>query len=431
MIITVVLNALWQGGLIVGFTAVLLQFLSPRSPATRYAAWFAALVAICAMPVATATSHWGAALLAALQHHARTNAGIFSLVPLRAASSVTRGALYFFDALYTTQAFAVIAALWFAGAAAGLLRLAVSLHRIAAIRRDAVPFSHADGVPIFVSDGLAIPIAAGIFSPAIVLPAQLAQNLTNDQLVCTIEHELAHLRRGDVATNLVQRIMEALLFWNPWVHVAGRRLVCERECACDDLAAMRIGDSADYASCLAALGRLITSPPSPLLTPSAFGSRHALVNRIERLMADRTRNDSSLNYVALGAVTMLLTAMTLVLQALIPAPLGASPLGVPTNATVIATNGACKTPNAEPAAIDPAAPDLPKSQMPPHEVSAVVAVTVDTNGRATAARVYHSSGYPNVDHAVVIAAEKSKYSPKLVNCAPVQSTYLFKANFAP
>jgi hypothetical protein len=36
-----------------------------------------------------------------------------------------------------------------------------------------------------------------------------------------------------------------------------------------------------------------------------------------------------------------------------------------------------------------------------------------------------------VDHAVVVAAEKSTYSPETVNCTPVQSTYLFRADFAP
>lgn len=420
MILTVLLNGLWQGALIVGGTALVLQVFAPRSAATRYAAWFCALVAILAMPVLTATMHWGASLAATIPHHEGANRGIFSLVALRAEAPVENA-----------HAFWAIAAVWFAGAGFGLLRLVVSLCRIAAIRRAASPFSQADGFSVFVSDGLTIPIAAGLVSPAILLPRELASKLTKDELACTIEHELAHLRRGDVATNLLQRIMEALLFWNPWVYVVGRKLVRERECACDDWAASRIGETADYASCLATLARLISAVPTPLLTPSVFGSRHALVNRIERLTADRRHDDSSLNYIAIGAVAMLLTAMTLALQALVPAPLDAAPLGGLAPATTIAGGAACKTPNAEPNAIDPAAPDLPKSEMPPREVSAVVVVTVGTNGKAVATRVYRSSGYPNVDLAVVTAAQKSTYSPKYVNCTPVQSTYLFRANFAP
>lgn len=431
MILTILLNGLWQGALVAAGTAALLQLLSPRSAATRYAAWFCALIAILVMPILTATSRWGAALAAAMPHAARSNAGIFSLVPLRAVSPVTNGPLHMLAQLYHPPALYVIALLWFAGAVIGLLRLAMSLHRIAAIRRTATPLSQTDGVPVLASSGLTIPIAAGIFSPAIVLPSELAGNLTREQLACTMEHELAHLRRGDVTTNLIARVIEALLFWNPWVYFIGRKLVCERECACDDRAASRIGETADYASCLATLARLITTAPTPLLTPSAFGSRNALVNRIERLTAGRSQNDSSLNYIALGATTMLLIAMTLALQALVPARLDAAPLGESASAATVAASTACQTPNAEPKAVNPAAPDLPKSEMPSQKVSAIVAVTVGTNGKAMATRVYHSSGYPKVDGAVVAAAQKSTYSPKLVDCTPVQSTYLFRADFAP
>jgi len=375
----------------------------------------------------------GAAIVAAMRHHARSNGGVFSLVPLHAVSSVASGPML--SALYSTHALTAIAALWSAGVAIVLLRLVVSLRRIALIRRTAMPFTEADGVPVLVSNGLTIPIAAGIFSPAIVLPSTLAHNLTQDQLACTIEHELAHIRRGDVATNFIQRIIEALLFWNPWAYLVGRKLICERECACDDWAASRMGETADYASCLAALARLITAAPIPLLTPSAFGSRNALVDRIERLTSGYSRNDSSFNYIAVGAVTMLLIALMLALQVLIPAPLDAAafyaPAGTEASAGSATATTACANPNVPPTTVSAAAPDLPKSEMPSHKVSAIVAVTVATDGKPVATRIYRSSGYPKVDDAVVIAAKKSTYSPKLINCAPLQSTYLFKADFAP
>lgn len=420
MILTVLVNGVWQGALVIGGTALLLQALAPRNAATRYAAWFCALIAILAMPVLTATMHWGASLVATMQHHARSNPGVFSLVALRAEAPVE-----------DSHALWAIASVWSAGALFGFLRLAVSFHRIAAIRRLAAPFSEADGIAVLVSDDLTIPIATGIVSPAIVLPRELAHKLTKEELTCTIEHELAHVRRGDVATNFLQRVIEALLFWNPWVYAVGRKLVRERECACDDWAASRVGETADYASCLATLARLIAAAPTPLLTPSVFGARHALVNRIERLTSDRPHEDSSLNYIAIGAVTMLLFAMTLLLQVLVPAPLDAAALAAPAGTMTQSGPKACANPDVDATAVNPAMPALPKSEVPPHKVSAIIAVTVSIDGKPTAARVYRSSGYPNVDRAVVAAAQKSTYSPKLVNCTPVQSTYLFKADFAP
>jgi TonB family protein len=430
MIVTVFMNGLWQGALVVALVTLVLRLVPRRNATTRYAAWFLALLAVVAVPVATAASHLGAQLLATMQHRGTVATGAFSFVPIGALAHAARSWLDWPRVLGSSTLLAAVGILWIAGGAIGLVRLGVSLASIARIRRRAMELTHIDGVPILTSTELTIPIATGMISPAIVLPRALAQTLNERDLRCTIEHELAHLRRGDVYGNAIQRVAEATLFWNPWIHVVGRRLVAEREAACDDWAVRRIGESAEYASCLAALARRIDAAPAPLLTPSALGSRNALVARIERLMGDHSPDDSSLNYVALGAVTMLFALMTLTLQALLPAPADATSLQPARGGAIVAAT-ACKNPNADPVPIDPAEPDLPKSQFPAHKVSAVVVVTIAPSGKAIAAHVYRSSGDANVDRAVLAAAEKSTYSPKLVNCVPVQGTYLFKAEFAP
>ena len=87
----------------------------------------------------------------------------------------------------------------------------------------------------------------GLLAATLVLPAALVPTLCATDLRCTLEHELAHVRRCDVATNALARIAEALFFWNPWVYLAGRRLTVEREAACDDVAVERLGREADYA----------------------------------------------------------------------------------------------------------------------------------------------------------------------------------------
>ncbi len=429
MIVTLLSNALWQGALVVAITALVLALVPLRDAATRYVAWLLALLAVMAIPVATATSHLGAQLLAAIPHQS-ARAGIFSLTPVGALANDATAWLARPHAIANSAAVA-IAALWIAGAALGLGRLAVSFVRIARIRRCAAPFSQVEGIPVLVSSELTIPIATGITSPAVIVPSAFARELSEHDLRCTIEHELAHVRRGDVALNAVQRIVEATLFWNPWVHVVGCQLVREREAACDDWAVRRIGEADEYALTLAALAQRITATSAFLLTPSAFGSRNALVARIERLMADQSRSGSSLNYVALGVVTVLFAVMTLALQALLPAPANASPLQATEGLAVVAATGACTKPNVDPMPIDAVAPDLPKSQWPARKVSAIVLVTIAPNGKATAARVFQSSGNANVDRAVVTAAEKSTYSPKVVNCVPVAGSYLFRADFTP
>lgn len=431
MIVTLVINSLWQGALVVGISALVLGLVPQRNATTRYAVWFLALLALVAIPLATTASHFGAQLVPLFAHRRAAANASFALVPIGALAIGTGKWLAWAPALGSSGILPAIGALWSAGAALGLLRLVMSFVRISRVRRCATALFFVDGVPILASDELSVPIATGITAPVIVLPSLLAETLSETDLRCTIEHELAHIRRGDVAGNAMQRIAESILFWNPWIHVVGRRLVAEREGACDDWAVRRIGESAEYAACLATLARRIIRAAPPLLTPSAFGSRNALVARIERLMGDHSPDDSSINYFALGALTVLFAIMTLALQALLPAAAGATPLQPTAATSIVAADGACKNPNAGPTASNAVAPNLPKSQWPQENVSAIVLVTVSASGKATAARVSRSSGYANVDRAVLTAAEKSAYSPKLVNCIPSAGSYLFKAQFSP
>lgn len=429
MMVTFIVNELWQGTLIVGITTLALRLVSPRNATTRYAAWLLALLALVAVPMATASWHLGAQLLAALPHATSDRRAHFALVAIGNLSN-DAGRWFAQSRFDDSTAFVVIIALWIAGTAVAMSRLAVSFLRIARLRGAAVRRMTVEGVPVLMSRNLTIPIATGIVVPAIILPEKLAETLTESEFRCTLEHELAHVRRGDVAANLVQRLLEAVLFWNPWVYVVGNRLIAEREAACDDWAVHRFEEPDEYAFCLASLGRRIARPDATLLSPSVFGARNALVARIERLAADRTSTDFSLNYIALGGITMLFVVMTLAIQALFPSNATAATLQR-ANYDVLASAGSCAKPNVDPTARNAAAPDLPKSQWPAHKVSAIVLVTIAPSGKATAARIYQSSGNAAVDHAVMVAAEKSTYSPKMVNCVSVTGNYLFRADFAP
>ncbi len=427
MILSFIISALWQGALIAGVTVLTLHFVPVRNAATRYAAWFVTALSLAAVPLLSTTVHWHLPIFAALEHGAPFGRPAFSLLPFGPLEqNASRLALP--SILGAPSIVWSITAFWIAGTALALARLSVSYSRIARLRHGAQLVSQVDRVPVLASSDLSMPIAAGILAPAISIPVELLEALSPADLQCTIEHELAHVRRGDVTTNALERLLEAAFFWNPWIYFVGRRLAAEREAACDDWAVGRLGEPHAYANCLAQLGRRIHEPATPLLTPSALGSRHSLVTRIERLMADRSPTDAKLNYAAVGGITMLFVAMTVALQSLAPVPVRANALTTNGAATVAVS---CKDPNAEPQALNPAEPHLPKSEWPTHKVSAIVAVKVGANGKAAGARVYHSSGNANLDRAVLKAAEESTYTPRLVNCVPEDGVYLFTAEFGP
>jgi beta-lactamase regulating signal transducer with metallopeptidase domain len=62
---------------------------------------------------------------------------------------------------------------------------------------------------------VSVPVVVGILKPMTLLPPALLCGLDPNQLAAILSHELAHIRRYDLIVNLLQRIVEALLFFHP------------------------------------------------------------------------------------------------------------------------------------------------------------------------------------------------------------------------
>jgi TonB family protein len=79
-----------------------------------------------------------------------------------------------------------------------------------------------------------MPMTVGVLRPAIFLPRD-AREWTAEQRRTVLLHELAHVRRGDSATQLLARVVVGFYWWNPLAWRASREFVKERERAADDL----------------------------------------------------------------------------------------------------------------------------------------------------------------------------------------------------
>jgi beta-lactamase regulating signal transducer with metallopeptidase domain len=95
-----------------------------------------------------------------------------------------------------------------------------------------------------------VPLVVGVLRPMILLPASLASGLTLQELEMVLIHELAHIRRFDPAVNVLQRLVEAMLFFHPAVWWVSRRISVERENACDDLVLQNHSGRAKYVGAL-------------------------------------------------------------------------------------------------------------------------------------------------------------------------------------
>ncbi|MGK5029583.1 M56 family metallopeptidase [Janthinobacterium sp. MDT1-19] len=272
----VLLYFVWQGVIVGAVSAVLLWLLRHASARWRYAVCALALLLCLCIP----TVH----LLSLL-----SDAGASPVRLAMAAPPAWRAAL---------QAWmpALVLA-WSAGVGLMSLRLCLGLAWVGKLRRQAVAApaiwqARLDALalrmglyrrpPLKLHAGLASPVTVGFWRPVILLPAALLSGMPVALLEALLAHELGHVRRWDYLVNLLQSVVEALLFFHPVVWWLSARMRAEREQVADALAAQALQDSQQLATALHALSLHTAVPQHCGLLMSARGG--ALLTRIERLM---------------------------------------------------------------------------------------------------------------------------------------------------
>jgi beta-lactamase regulating signal transducer with metallopeptidase domain len=88
-------------------------------------------------------------------------------------------------------------------------------------------------IRVSCGDDVELPMTWGIFHPRIMLPSDVADWSPACRLH-VLQHELAHVSRGDAATQLVAQVATALFWFHPLVWLGAARMRSERERACDD-----------------------------------------------------------------------------------------------------------------------------------------------------------------------------------------------------
>ena len=114
-----------------------------------------------------------------------------------------------------------------------------------------------------------------------LLPASALAGLSPQQLEAILAHELAHIRRHDYLVNLLQTLVETLLFYHPAVWWLSRRIRVERENCCDDLAVSLCGDPVRVCARRWPISRSCAATPATLVLAATGGS---LLQRVRRLL---------------------------------------------------------------------------------------------------------------------------------------------------
>jgi beta-lactamase regulating signal transducer with metallopeptidase domain len=156
-------------------------------------------------------------------------------------------------------------------------------------RRLATSLNVSCRVGVAICDRIAAPILAGVIRPLILLPAAALAGWDAQQLEMVLLHELAHVRRLDNLVNLLQRIVESLLFFHPMVWIVSGWVRREREHCCDALVVVRTRQPQVYAEMLVTLAETSSQCPlrsSLLVHPQAVSlmAERPLVARIRHIL---------------------------------------------------------------------------------------------------------------------------------------------------
>jgi GWxTD domain-containing protein len=350
------IHFLWEGAAVAALLAAALFVFRPASARVRYGL---ACVALCAMLAAPAVT------LGILWPRIHLDAGVLIRSGTPPAARLAQSPTPDPPPAPRPDRLPWVAPLWMAGVLIFYLRTATSWAAVQRLRRRGTIVASAEwqerlralarrlrvSRPVLMLESCLAetPAVVGYLRPAILIPAGLLTGLPPEQVEAILLHELAHIRRHDYAVNVLQTLVEGLLFYHPAVWWVSGVIRAERENCCDDAVVAVVGDARGYAAALAEL-EWRRSAGQPAL--AARGGN--LTRRIRRLL--EPEGPRSIAGPVLGA-TLLMASIAAGLMAWQPA--------LPKAGRVDPT----ATPTAIPgdAAQEPLAPPAQSSERTPRE----------------------------------------------------------------
>jgi GWxTD domain-containing protein len=151
------------------------------------------------------------------------------------------------------------------------------------------------------------PVLVGYLRPVILLPLGCLTGLSTAQVECILLHELAHVARHDYLVNLLQSLVEGLLFYHPAVWWVSRTVRAERENCCDDRAVELMGNARAYAATLATL----EARRALALTAALAATGGNLMQRIRRLTMESRSSQPSVAPAFSAALLLVIFAAAL------------------------------------------------------------------------------------------------------------------------
>ncbi|MCW3058290.1 MAG: peptidase family protein [Capsulimonas sp.] len=192
--------------------------------------------------------------------------------------------------------------------------------------RIAAQMGYRTEIAVRVSLETGSPFVAGLWRPVLIAPSTFSEKLSEPERRMALAHEIAHLRRFDLALGAVPALARMLLFFHPLAWLAAREYAATREEACDAaaIAATQL-DAVQYARLLLKVMANGAAAPSGALgiSPAYHAAKRRLLH-VARPGWDTSRAHTRLAAAALcgagmcAALPLHVTARTLAMTHLKP-----------------------------------------------------------------------------------------------------------------
>ena len=207
-----------------------------------------------------------------------------------------------------------------------MARLAWGLWRTRRMRREAVPAQLSKDAQarwdalrarmggaeaeLLLSASVAGPVVVGVWRRLLLVPRDFFTSVDACDLDAALAHELAHLRRGDYAKNLVYSVLMIVMAWHPCAWLLQKRIAESREMVCDAMAARVVAGRKKYAQSLLRLAMAMPAGLNAGVLPAVgIFDGNTLERRVVEMMDKRKELSGAARLAAVAGAVLLGSAL--------------------------------------------------------------------------------------------------------------------------
>ncbi len=298
-----VLNSLWQMALLWVVYQLITAFTRANKPSQKSLlatwllfagfAWF--IFTLIVILADSSSAHKGYSTFISINGNREVNTWLYTMLPV---ASVVYLVLLTLPILNFIRNYRYVQAIRHYGISKAEVQWRMFVQKVAAQMGIAKP------VHVWMSSFVTSPVTIGYLKPIILLPVAAINHLSIQQIEAVLLHELSHIKRSDFLINLIAKLIQTILYFNPFVKAFAKIIEREREKNCDEIVLQFQYEPHGYATALLELEKA-GHTSYDLTVAASGGNQNDLLTRIESIMGIRKKPVFSFNKLA-GIVAALL-----------------------------------------------------------------------------------------------------------------------------